>query len=98
MGECLVHGDDRIEQNLEIGTLFRTVVVGGGCGCQMSACRASLYAYLADSVFIGIGLEQTHGLMQVIQRNLGVAVGQTVLEHGQGYALIHVPLCHVITL
>ena len=27
-----------------------------------------------------------------------MTVGQAVLEYGQGYALIHVPLCHVVAL
>ena len=83
--ETRIHGNDRIEENLEVGGSVATGVSGKGGG-KMSTCRRTHDAHLVgvDVPRLGIAAHKTHSLLGVLKGHLVYAVGHTIFQHHGG--------------
>lgn len=89
MGETEVHGDDRIEKNLEIGRGIARGMGGDGRG-EVSTCREAHDAHVI-SIYMPLGSMATHGLHGLFgigDWDKAVAVRHAVFEHNKGDTLV----------
>ena len=88
MAVALVHGDDGIEQDAEVGTAVE-LAVGAHCRRQMSAGRGAHDAHVerVDAPLQGRVAHGAQGLTSVAQRNVAVALGHAIFQHEERNAL-----------
>ena len=84
-----VHGYDGVEEYLEVGQRVALGVCRYGRG-EVTACRRAHDAYIlgVDIPALGVPPDHSHGLLSVLNGHFVIAVGQTVVEHYGGYALL----------
>ena len=94
MGVGHLESDNGVEQDLEVRTMFRLVIVYRSGGCQMTAGRSPLNAYRRDAPLGTVLVQDIHRAMYVLKRYFVVPVGQAVDEHCIANPLVQVPLGH----
>ena len=85
---ALFHGDDRIEQYLEVRCCL-SCSMGSHRRSQVSACREAHDAYIVriDVPLLGMPANQSDSLFGILCRNGIVTVGHAVFQHDEGNAL-----------
>ena len=99
MGETEIHGDDRIEENLEIGRSIARGMGGDGRG-KVSTCREAHDAHIIR-INMPLGGMATHGLHSLFgirDWDKAVAVRHAVFEHNKGDTLIIEECSPLVTL
>ena len=106
------HGHHGVDQNGKVGPAGNPVEgvlggrsscfgkVSGRCGGQVSACGKSKDTHLVgvDLPFLGPVPDQSDGPLGILERNEGTTLGQTVLEHHTGNAVVVEPLGDAVSL
>ena len=87
----LVHQDDGVEEHGEIGPRRRVNVHGLCRAGKMSACGESHHADLPYTPFAGMVTAVAEGVLNILERNLPVAVWQAVLQDSAGYVPVIQP-------
>ena len=93
-----IHGDDRIEQDLKIGTKLGAGMCGDG-GSQMASGGGSHYPYVVwiQVPYTGAVAYHFHGSLGVRDGECAVSVRHPVFQYNQRYALFVEVRCPVIT-
>lgn len=99
MGDTLFHGDDRVEQYLEVGHGI-ACGMGGNSRGQVTTCREAHDANVLgiDVPLLGIAAHQTGGFLSILGRYCIVAMRHAVFHDDEGNALTIKELGPVVSL
>jgi len=82
----------------EVGTLLGLGVMRGSRSSKVTSCRTSLDAQEMETILLLMGLENLHRLVNIIEGNLVVLVGKTVLENRINNPVVEKHLSQIVPL
>ena len=98
MGHTLLHGDDRIEKNLECGTGDGIRMQHSHRGREMTSGRSprDSDSCRVAAPFLSVRLQDTHTLLRILEWNLAVSSRHTVFKHCIGNSTGVEPWSHIM--